>query len=1005
MIDADTSFEEKLMETAESVVPPLKKQIPTPKAIIHQKFGSKASFTIEEVQENFQNECPGLAIPPKGPCLFRCRLELPGLAVVSATCNRKRDAEQSASEKALNELGISPEAISSPLLDAADELVSRLSYLLSSKTLPSVHPLCSHLKASLRREGDLAGFIPVSVMINCDPKINNLCKSIDPMAESNPFLAVPHIAKTASKLPDMVAVSEDRLCLRRTNSDASELTPSSVDQQLPLSDGKSVLAVHIPYSLDKDVQSLSLDVYSKGYYLDIIATELGLADANKILISRPIGKASSEMRLYFSALETCNLVSVPDSSFPKEALQRNGSFNARASYLAGQVVYGNAILASVGYRRKSTDIFYEDVSLRSYFRMHIDKSPSGMYKLSREVVLVAELPSVFTSKAQWRGCLPRELLSTFCRQHRLSEPVLNVIFDPVVPAQESACSCENSDTGDLTVDSRNPTVSSVTVNGNESTVVEGTYRCEVRLMSKSQELVLEYCLKDSYKKQFDAIQNAALRVLSWLSVYFKQQDTPLEDISSSGVEHRIQCNHSNISSKFALCWLMHSIQQRSGSQDSNSSCCHQLNRPNSKLSHQTDQLHIEGSESGTYPSNGSLVCIRYVVSLVNDPGSRKEAIENADEFEFENGTGAVIPCVEDAVMQITAAQSASFYTELPPYELILAAAADSSELLSVLSTGCCLEYSITLLRVTSPLEDRMEQAFFSPPLSKQRVEYALHHIRDSNAMSLIDFGCGSGSLLESLIGYPTSLEKIVGVDLSQKGLTCAAKVFFLTESPLFMCPSSLLFEIVVDYGTFLPLQMLHSKLSNSTSGVKKALLYEGSITVFDSYLCGFDMGTCLEVIEHMEEEDANLFGDIALSSFCPKILIVSTPNYEYNAILQKSSLSGGNEDDPEEEGVTQSQSCRFRNHDHKFEWTRAQFRRWATGLAMKHKYIVEFGGVGGLGHKEPGFASQIAVFRKCSLQEPETSVEKVDVTPHHCKLVWEWNAADQASADSVRCAC
>ncbi|GAB2220339.1 hypothetical protein Droror1_Dr00007984 [Drosera rotundifolia] len=104
MIDTDTSFEEKLKEMAESVVPPLKKQIPTPKAIIHQKFGSKASFTIEEVQENLQNECPGLAIPLKDPCLFRCRLELPGLAVVSATCKRKRDAEQSASEKALNEV-------------------------------------------------------------------------------------------------------------------------------------------------------------------------------------------------------------------------------------------------------------------------------------------------------------------------------------------------------------------------------------------------------------------------------------------------------------------------------------------------------------------------------------------------------------------------------------------------------------------------------------------------------------------------------------------------------------------------------------------------------------------------------------------------------------------------------------------------------------------------------------------------------------------------------------
>lgn len=40
----------------------------------------------------------------------------------------------------------------------------------------------------------------------------------------------------------------------------------------------------------------------------------------------------------------------------------------------------------------------------------------------------------------------------------------------------------------------------------------------------------------------------------------------------------------------------------------------------------------------------------------------------------------------------------------------------------------------------------------------------------------IDFGCGSGSLLESLVDTPSSLEKIVGIDLSQKGLTRAAKV-------------------------------------------------------------------------------------------------------------------------------------------------------------------------------------------------------------------------------------
>ncbi|KAI3964470.1 hypothetical protein MKX01_007160 [Papaver californicum] len=47
---------------------------------------------------------------------------------------------------------------------------------------------------------------------------------------------------------------------------------------------------------------------------------------------------------------------------------------------------------------------------------------------------------------------------------------------------------------------------------------------------------------------------------------------------------------------------------------------------------------------------------------------------------------------------------------------------------------------------------------------------------------------------------------------------------------------------------------------------------------------------CLEVIEHMQEDEACAFGNIVLRTFCPKILIVSTPNYEYNPILRRILL-------------------------------------------------------------------------------------------------------------------
>ena len=40
--------------------------------------------------------------------------------------------------------------------------------------------------------------------------------------------------------------------------------------------------------------------------------------------------------------------------------------------------------------------------------------------------------------------------------------------------------------------------------------------------------------------------------------------------------------------------------------------------------------------------------------------------------------------------------------------------------------------------VTEPQEDRMEQALFSPPLSKQQVEYAVQHIRQSCAATMVN---------------------------------------------------------------------------------------------------------------------------------------------------------------------------------------------------------------------------------------------------------------------------
>ncbi|KAG9136113.1 hypothetical protein Leryth_003733 [Lithospermum erythrorhizon] len=105
----------------------------TPKAIIHQKFGDKACYEIEEVQDSIQNGCPGLAIPQKAPNLYRCRLQLPEISVVSEMFKRKKEAEQSAAEMAMEKLGIKMRECDPTPEEAWDDLVSRLSYLFSSE--------------------------------------------------------------------------------------------------------------------------------------------------------------------------------------------------------------------------------------------------------------------------------------------------------------------------------------------------------------------------------------------------------------------------------------------------------------------------------------------------------------------------------------------------------------------------------------------------------------------------------------------------------------------------------------------------------------------------------------------------------------------------------------------------------------------------------------------------------------------------------------------------------
>ncbi|KAL8108480.1 hypothetical protein AgCh_024799 [Apium graveolens] len=840
------------MGSQETSVLALKKKTVTltPKAIIHQKFGANAVYKVEEVQKSDGNECPGLNLPQKGPCLYRCSLQLPEVSVVSELCKKKKDAEQSAAEKAIEKLGINPTLSIPTAQEAGDEVVGRLSYLFSDAFYTTVHPLSGHFRAALLRKDHLYGYVPVSVLSLFDSKLINLCKCMNPKAEYNTWLVVPLILKAASRVP--LLISENHLSMRRPSPYPPEVLEGIDNSNLP--ESICIKAVRVPCSIDEIVEPLLLNVSINEYYLDVIAQELGVTDASKVLVSRIV----------------------------------------------------------------------------------INKMPDGVYKLSREAILAAELPIAFTTRSNWRGSYPRDILCTFCRQHRLSVPEIIPLENSEVPGLHKKLKL---------TDSREQETNGGSLAGSAAGV-GGTFKCEIKIISRSQELILWCTPKESFKKQSDAIQDAALKILTWLNNYFKNPKMSVENLTTSAHEIDIQF-YPRCFKEFELCLVVNNTSRLL-----NSDC----------LSDNTDSVNDSDDMSGVSLSTGSLACISYSIYLLaGDCG--KELLERSEEFEFEIGSKAVFSHLEAAVTKMSVGQSVSYKAEVLSRELIMSAATDSERILSLLNSGgCSLEYSITLLRVTEPLEERMEQALFSPPLSKQRVEFALQQIKESCAASLVDFGCGSGSLLESLLAYPTSLENVVGVDISQRSLARAAKI-------------------------------LHTKLTIKTEAgsdqIKSAVLYDGSITTFDSRLYGFDIGTCLEVIEHMEEDQAFLFGDVVLSFFCPKVLIVSTPNFEYNVILHKSTVQG-QEDDPDEKN--QSQSSKFRNHDHKFEWTREQFNDWASKLAERHNYSVQFSGVGGVDGVEPGYASQIAVFRRGGDNFPENVN-----TSHHYNVIWDWSSSSSSS--------
>ncbi|XP_056459989.1 small RNA 2'-O-methyltransferase isoform X1 [Gadus chalcogrammus] len=214
----------------------------------------------------------------------------------------------------------------------------------------------------------------------------------------------------------------------------------------------------------------------------------------------------------------------------------------------------------------------------------------------------------------------------------------------------------------------------------------------------------------------------------------------------------------------------------------------------------------------------------------------------------------------------------------------------------------------------------MGEPRFNPSVNTQRHQYVIDFVKTHKPKKVVDLGCNDCSLLRKL-KFHREIELLCGVDLKSDSMK--KKMHELAPLP-------------TDY-----LQPGASPLSIE--------LYHGSVTQKDARLRGFDLVTSIELIEHLHLDAVEGFTEVLFGYMTPGTAIVSTPNVEFNPLFPR--MPG------------------FRNSDHKFEWTRAEFQSWALKACGRYGYEAEFTGVGQAVphlHLRVGFCTQIAVFRRLS---------------------------------------
>jgi 3' terminal RNA ribose 2'-O-methyltransferase Hen1 len=215
--------------------------------------------------------------------------------------------------------------------------------------------------------------------------------------------------------------------------------------------------------------------------------------------------------------------------------------------------------------------------------------------------------------------------------------------------------------------------------------------------------------------------------------------------------------------------------------------------------------------------------------------------------------------------------------------------------------------------VVETKKNAAEEALEKPlRLHELRLNAVIEILKAAGARRVADLGCGSGKLLKKLMAE-RQFTDIVGVDVGIRDLEAAARRLKLDRLP-----------------------------ERQRSRIK---LLQGALTYRDDRITGYDAAALVEVIEHIDPDRLPSVERVIFECAAPALVVVTTPNREYNAMF---------------EGMASGQ---LRHADHRFEWTRAEFQDWVDSVTQRFAYTARIEPLGEV-DTALGPPSQMAIFER-----------------------------------------